>query len=73
MYNREIIEKLVDFVSARDGNTDKARLQNEVQDAFDLVKERGSKMKRYNRRVAKMKLKDKDRNDYWIEEDEYYE
>lgn len=40
MYNREIIEKLVDFVSARDGNTDKSRLQNEVQDAFDLVKER---------------------------------
>ena len=32
-----------------------------------------NKMKRYNKRVAKMKLKDKDRNDYWIEEDEYYE
>mgnify|MGYP003377678589 FL=1 len=31
MYNREIIEKLVDFISARDGNTDKSRLQNEVQ------------------------------------------
>lgn len=33
-----------------------------------------NKMKRYNKRVAKMKLKDKDRNDYWMEEDEeYYE
>ena len=40
MYNREIIEQLVDFISARDGNTDKARLQNEVQEAFNLVKER---------------------------------
>lgn len=28
-----------------------------------------NKMKRYNKRVAKMKLKDKDRNDYWLEED----
>ena len=36
MYNREIIEQLVD----RDGNTDKSRLQNAVQEAFDLVKER---------------------------------
>lgn len=40
MYNRGIVEKLVDFISARDGNTDKNRLQNEVQDAFGLVKER---------------------------------
>ena len=40
MYNREIIEQLVDFISDRDGNTDKSRLQNAVQEAFDLVKER---------------------------------
>lgn len=40
MYNREIIERLVDFISDRDGNTDKSRLQNAVQEAFDLVKER---------------------------------
>lgn len=40
MYNREIIEQLVDFISSRDGNTDKSRLQNAVQEAFDLVKER---------------------------------
>ena len=40
MYNREIIEQLVDFISDRDGNTDKGSLQNAVQEAFDLVKER---------------------------------
>lgn len=40
MYNRNIIEQLVDFISDRDGNTDKSRLQNAVQKAFDLVKER---------------------------------
>lgn len=40
MYNREIIEQLVDFISDRDGNTDKSHLQNAVQEAFDLVKER---------------------------------
>lgn len=40
MYNREIIEQLVDFVSNRDGNPDKSCLQNAVQQAFDLVKER---------------------------------
>lgn len=40
MYNREIIEQLVDYISDREGNTDKSRLQNAVQEAFDLVKER---------------------------------
>lgn len=40
MYNREIIERLVAFISGRDGNTDKSHLQNAVQEAFNLVKER---------------------------------
>ena len=40
MYNKNIIQQLVDFISSKDGKTDKSRLQNEVQDAFDLVKER---------------------------------
>lgn len=40
MYNRKIIEQLVDFVASRDGNTDKNCLQNAVQQSFGLVKER---------------------------------
>lgn len=40
MYNREIIEQLVDFISSRGGDIDKGRLQNAVQEAFHLVKER---------------------------------
>ncbi|MBR4858666.1 MAG: hypothetical protein IKU08_05710 [Clostridia bacterium] len=40
MYNREIIGQLVDFISEKDGNTDKNRLQKAVQEAFGLVKER---------------------------------
>lgn len=40
MYNREIIERLVEFVSERNGNTDKSSLQSAVQEAFNLVKER---------------------------------
>ena len=40
MYNKEIIEQLVEFISDKDGNTDKSHLQNAVQEAFDLVKER---------------------------------
>ena len=40
MYNKNIIEQLVDFISSKDRKTDKSRLQNEVQDSFDLVKER---------------------------------
>ena len=40
MYNREIIGQLVDFISSKDGRTDKSRLQNEVQEAFGLVKDR---------------------------------
>lgn len=40
MYNRKLIEQLIDFISDRDGNTDKSSLQNSVQKAFNLVKER---------------------------------
>lgn len=40
MYHREMIQQLVDFIADRDGSTDKSRLQNAVQEAFDLVKER---------------------------------
>ena len=40
MYNRNIIEQLVDFISTKAGKTDKNSLQNEVQYAFKLVKER---------------------------------
>lgn len=40
MYNGQIIEQLVDFISGMDGNTDKSRLQSAVQEAFNLVKER---------------------------------
>jgi hypothetical protein len=40
MYNREIIEQLADFISSKDGITDKNSLQASVQQAFHLVKER---------------------------------
>lgn len=40
MYNREITQQLVDFISSRDGKTDKNHLQSAVQEAFCLVKER---------------------------------
>lgn len=40
MYNREVVEQLVGFISSRDGNTDKSHLQSAVQEAFNLVKER---------------------------------
>lgn len=40
MYNREIIERLVAFITSRDGVTDKSRLQTSVQHTFNLVKER---------------------------------
>lgn len=40
MYNRKIIDELVDFISSRDGNADKNCLQNAVQNSFDLVKDR---------------------------------
>ena len=40
MYNREAVERLIDFVSSRDGVTDKRGLSAAVQKAFDLVKER---------------------------------
>mgnify|MGYP000932002628 CR=1 FL=1 len=39
MYNKNVIERLVSFISSKDGKTDKSRLQNEVRDAFGLVKE----------------------------------
>ena len=34
------MERLIDFVLSRDGNTDKSRLQSSVQQAFHLIKER---------------------------------
>ena len=40
MYNKEIVEQLLDFISRRDGNTDKNSLQKSVQEAFSLVKDR---------------------------------
>ena len=40
MYNREIIEKLVEYILSRNGKIDKNTLQNSVQQAFNLVKER---------------------------------
>lgn len=40
MYNREIIDSLVEFVSARDGIADKAVLTTQVQREFNLVKDR---------------------------------
>lgn len=40
MYNRKIIEQLVNFISDRNGNIDKSHLQDAVKEAFDLVKER---------------------------------
>lgn len=40
MYNGDVIKQLVDFISSRDGRTDKDSLQNEVQYAFNLIKER---------------------------------
>ena len=40
MYNRVAIERLIAFVSSRDGVTDKIGLSSAVQQAFHLVKER---------------------------------
>ncbi len=40
MYNKEIIMQLTDFISSMDGKADKSYLQNAVQEAFNLVKER---------------------------------
>lgn len=40
MYNREKIERLVSFVASKDGAMDKAKLQNAVQNEFQLVKDR---------------------------------
>ncbi len=40
MYNRELIEHLVEFISDRDGIADKASLSTQVQQHFNLVKDR---------------------------------
>lgn len=40
MYNREVIGRLISFVSSRDGVTDKSGLSFSVQQAFKLIKER---------------------------------
>ena len=40
MYNREVIGRLVTFVSSRNGVTDKSSLSFAVQQAFSLIKER---------------------------------
>lgn len=40
MYNKEIIEQLVEFILSKDSTTDKNSLQNAVQKAFNLVKDR---------------------------------
>lgn len=40
MYNKELIEHLVEFVAERDGIVDKASLSIQVQQHFDLVKDR---------------------------------
>ncbi len=40
MYNREIIEKLVEFISNRDGVIDKNRLASQVQDEFGLTQDK---------------------------------
>ena len=40
MYNREIIDCLVKFISDRDGVSDKASLATQVQERFKLVKDR---------------------------------
>ncbi len=40
MYNREAIDRLIDFISRQDGHTDKIRLQTAVQQEFSLTKDR---------------------------------
>ena len=40
MYHKELIGQFTAFISNRDSCTDKSRLQNEVQQAFGLVKDR---------------------------------
>ena len=37
MYNKNIIEQLVDFISSKDGKTDKSRLQNAVQAELTML------------------------------------
>ncbi|HIY03805.1 MAG TPA: hypothetical protein H9733_02450 [Candidatus Anaerotignum merdipullorum] len=40
MYNKEMIDQLAAFISSKDGNTEKTRLQLLVQQKFHLVKAR---------------------------------
>lgn len=40
MYNKELIEELVEFISDRNGIADKASLSTQVQQRFSLVKDR---------------------------------
>ena len=40
MYNKKIIEDLVNFISNQSGKIDKNQLQNLVQHTFNLIKER---------------------------------
>lgn len=40
MYNKELIERLVEFISARNGKMDKLSLSKEVQEHFNLIKDR---------------------------------
>lgn len=40
MYNKIVIQKLVDFVLSKSGIADKSRMQNDTQQEFNLTKER---------------------------------
>ncbi|MCC8181783.1 MAG: hypothetical protein LIO45_02205 [Clostridiales bacterium] len=40
MYNKELIEHLITFISSQDGVADKAALSNQVKDQFGLVRDR---------------------------------
>lgn len=40
MYNKEIIEQLVEFISSKNGITDKRRLASQVQGAFNLIQDK---------------------------------
>lgn len=40
MYNRDVVKQLSEFISDRDGIRDKSSLAYQVQNAFQLVKDR---------------------------------
>ncbi len=40
MYNKKIIAQLIEYVSSKDGKTDKISLQNSLQKEFELTKDR---------------------------------